>query len=652
MQLNEIEKRFPSLAIETLAAKSAWEASVFASAGRTIEGDMIRDAGENAKSLLKKLDDATWTEITKLNSIKTDADARQFLDLVATRAKGGIEIEMVRANLLWQYKPYQEHPEKEFAAGFTREITHSGNTQITAKFLIPMSWKAEETQKEGLVTFINCFGHGNVWMTVTVLPLVDASGSPETAESRFNSYTELSLRTDYDSLGIELTSFLKTTLNGMPALLFTREQEFEQLDMKATRAAEVIRVFKEDAVISFQINTLGPINEATARDRITKYAPLFRMIGGTLSTTVPSKSTRTSPRIEPPSNPTPDLHPSQAQPISPPRIGPPSIPTIDQPPSLPQTSAIFDLTLEDFDKRFGKPIKEPELTSSGLKSLYLPKESIDEKYNIAVYATHDPDSHEFLGMRFQIILLQDAINGKREAREVSFDILNQALEIITGHKFDDQADLDSRETHPAGKNVQATKLAQNLFVLMGHDTSGEPIFGLMRPPPESDSSKPAEEVLSIETLTKRFGKPINTVLPTKGDSSNYVTRVFQSGVDITAENWSDKIGPGGGIVIHARHDADTKVFKELSFVFVDTSLPPSGIGESADFDKLNAAIAAITGRSFRNKSDLESNKVMDVTDNGFPGRVIKINKDLILLLTKTADGSDRYGIANFKQFGK
>ena len=51
---------------------------------------------------------------------------------------------------------------------------------------------------------------------------------------------------------------------------------------RALRAAEVIRVFKGNSMISLQINTLGPEGEAIAEARIKKYQPLFRMIGASL----------------------------------------------------------------------------------------------------------------------------------------------------------------------------------------------------------------------------------------------------------------------------------------------------------------------------------------------------------------------------------
>lgn len=277
-----IEERFPSLSVEVLAAKASWKSSPFAIGCDAIEEDIINDAGETGRTMLKKLDEDTWAEALKHVRLKTVGDAREFLAFVDRRAKGEIEVPMVRGNLLWHYKPFQENPEKEIERGYVQKLSHTARIGRTISFQIPMSWKTEESPKAELMSFRNCYGHGYVWMTVLVSPTIDGFGQPISAQEKFDGYTEAALRTEYRTLGIELTSFLKTKVNGMPALLFTREQPYEQLGQKATRAAEVIRVFSGDHMISFQINTLGPEGEKTASKRIFKNEPLFKMIGGSL----------------------------------------------------------------------------------------------------------------------------------------------------------------------------------------------------------------------------------------------------------------------------------------------------------------------------------------------------------------------------------
>ena len=285
-QLEAVKKQFPGLSIEVLAASASWNSSPFASGCNAIEAQMIEQAGEKATTLLREMDSKTWKEAQKYVGITTVEEARDFLTLVDRRAKGAIEVEMVRGNLLWNYKPFQESPEKEWALGYSREVIHTVNAALKVTFQIPMSWKIEDLPKTEWMLFRNCYGHGNVWMTVQVSPIVDASGRPVSAQEHFNSYSENSLKTDYESFGIKLNSFSKTKVNSMPALMITRDQVYEQLGQKATLATEGIWVFVNDHTIRFEINTLGPEGERKAAARIEKNQKLFKMIGGSVRVTL------------------------------------------------------------------------------------------------------------------------------------------------------------------------------------------------------------------------------------------------------------------------------------------------------------------------------------------------------------------------------
>jgi hypothetical protein len=281
-KLNKLEKAFPSLAVEVYAARASWLSSPFASGCDAIEADIINKAPEQGKAVLAQLDAASWKELAKYDDIATVKTAREFLKLVDSRAKGAIEVDLVRGNLLWNHPAYAKSPEKEFSDGFTRRIQHTANSGMEVTFEVPMSWKAEASPKKELVGFRNGYGHGNVWMTVLINPTVDENGVPVRADELHARYTEDMLRQSYEVLGIELTSFLKTKVNGMPAFMFTRRQPYEQLGEKALRAAEVIRVFRGRHMINFQINTFGPEEGTVGEDRIKKYQALFKMIGGSL----------------------------------------------------------------------------------------------------------------------------------------------------------------------------------------------------------------------------------------------------------------------------------------------------------------------------------------------------------------------------------
>ncbi|RYZ62354.1 MAG: hypothetical protein EOP09_18900 [Proteobacteria bacterium] len=280
--LGEIKKRFPELEAQVMVSSANWQSSAFAKGCRAIEEDLIRQAGEKGRQMLKELDEKSWAEVKKLVRLDGIDEARDYLDLVNRRSKGEIEIDMVRGNLLWQYKLFQTEPEQEQVQGYVEKITHTAKTKWYVRFDLPMSWKTEESPKVDLMSFRSCYGHGPVWMTAYVIPSIDGSGTPVPANELFEAYNEADLRAEYRTLGIELTAFMKTQVNGMPALMFTRDQPFEQLGTKATRAAQVIRVYKDDHVVNFQINTLGPEGAKTAAERIKRQEPLFKMIAGSV----------------------------------------------------------------------------------------------------------------------------------------------------------------------------------------------------------------------------------------------------------------------------------------------------------------------------------------------------------------------------------
>lgn len=282
LQLRNIEAKFPTLEIEVLSAKAAWSVSPFAKGADAIEADIKKQTGSKGIDQLQKVDAETLKRASANMDIKTEGEAREFLFDVGRRAKGEIEFPMVRGNLLWHYAPYQNSPDLEFTHGYVVPVDHTMKGEIKVSFKVPMSWKIEDTPEPSLVAFRNCYGHGNVWCTIFVSELKSSEGNPVTAEDRFAAYSRESLEQEYLSMGIKLKTFSKTKLNGMPALMFTREQPVEQLDVKATRAAQAIRVFHKGYSISFQINTLGPTDSDLAEKRIKKNELLFKSIARSL----------------------------------------------------------------------------------------------------------------------------------------------------------------------------------------------------------------------------------------------------------------------------------------------------------------------------------------------------------------------------------
>ncbi|WP_265593176.1 hypothetical protein [Verrucomicrobium sp. BvORR034] len=137
-----------------------------------------------------------------------------------------------------------------------------------------------------MMVFRSNYGYGDLWMTVSVLLSIKTvvDPIPMDQDEAYLLFTEEFLRADYKKfgIGIELTSFTKTKLNGMPVAIFTRRQPYEQAGIKSIRAAQALRVFSGSYKINFQINTLDPDGKSTAEDRIKEVEPLFKLIGSSL----------------------------------------------------------------------------------------------------------------------------------------------------------------------------------------------------------------------------------------------------------------------------------------------------------------------------------------------------------------------------------
>lgn len=283
-QLRLVKERFPELKIAATAAEAAWKSSPFGVGCNAIEEDIILKAGDTGRRALKEMDEKSWVELDKLVTLSTLEQAEEFLNLVAKRAKGEIEVPMVRGNLLWQYKPFQEKPHEEFTRGYTQAIKHPVRAGKEVHFVIPMSWKTEKSAKDHLLTFRNCYGHGNILMNVGVAP-TRAGGQPIPAREVFDACNEASLRAEYEQKGIKLTSFMKTKLNSLPAFFLTKEEPYEQLGLHALFVVQSVQVFSGDHMISFDLVTMGPVDNTLGQERIKKNEELFKWIAGSLQLT-------------------------------------------------------------------------------------------------------------------------------------------------------------------------------------------------------------------------------------------------------------------------------------------------------------------------------------------------------------------------------
>lgn len=329
-QLDRVEEEFPELALEVLNARANWMSSPFATGGRAIEKDILEKTGGKAEEQLTQLQEQASEVAEPLTQLNTIEEARAFLDLMVRRSKGEIELDMVRSNLLWQCPSYQEHPEKEFEEGFVTRVTHDKEFGYDLTFDIPMSWKKSASQNSRSIGFINCYGHGNFMVVVTVSNAVDSLGNPLPVEEVMKRYSEETIRSQYTNQGMEISSFVETKLNGMPAQMFDGTHVVEQLGEKTTTRMNAVLAYTDGMAVSFSTHAKGP--EST--DTLKRNEKLFRKILTSLKIDTDGEW-----RI-----------PKKEEPI--------------------RASGSPNLTLSVCKERFGDPIREPHLEAGSVTTTY------------------------------------------------------------------------------------------------------------------------------------------------------------------------------------------------------------------------------------------------------------------------------------------
>ena len=281
IQLEKIRKKYPALKMQVLVAETSWKASPFFGGGKAIEKDMRAQAGKAADDFLKDIDRKGLELMKELGTDpQTALEADLFLASLEEQAKGKFPFPAVRGNLLWQHKPYQEKPEKEFQHGYVETRQHPQYPGLSVE--IPMSWKQKTSPYKDAMDFSHCYGHGLLSFSLRVKPYPPIAGIEYTPQDAFDEMNREIAEEEYGTQGMILKTFTKTRLNGMPAVLTTFNQAKEQLGLKFVIEGEIIQVLAEDHIIMLMLFSPGPEASDAGVKRLQKNSPLFKMVAASL----------------------------------------------------------------------------------------------------------------------------------------------------------------------------------------------------------------------------------------------------------------------------------------------------------------------------------------------------------------------------------
>ena len=228
--LQQVINQHPSLKVDAVAAQASWQYSPFARGARFIEEDIKKDAGKDGQNLLSKIDDMSRNAVGSYAPVDSLEKALEFLRLVDLRAKGNIEVPMVRGMLLWNCPEYQGNPEKEILDGYvSKESSTKDGVEVSAEW--PMSWRLATARNPKILQKLQSYwGHGKLsgMLRIDTIPMpTEIVVGPD---DLYEGATQEMLQEEAPQT--KFLSFKKTQLNGRRVILTTSVTEMEQLTVR------------------------------------------------------------------------------------------------------------------------------------------------------------------------------------------------------------------------------------------------------------------------------------------------------------------------------------------------------------------------------------------------------------------------------------
>lgn len=280
-------KQRPELKVEAVAAEAAWQYSPFARGARFIEQDIVKDAGTKGEDLLAEIDRQSRKAISDYGAADTPAQAHEFLQLVDRRAKGGIEVPMVRGMLLWNCPEYQSKPGQEILDGYVSK-QESSKDGVRASVEWPMSWKPATARNPKILQKCQShWGHGKQsgMLRIDTLPL-----QPGTTLGPDQFYEEITREMmQEETPDVKLLSFEKTRLNGQRVILSTSVMEMEQLTVRLRIISITVSAYHRN--VCAQVTCMVPAAQADdPQELLKKHSPLFLGIINSFRVTFPGET--------------------------------------------------------------------------------------------------------------------------------------------------------------------------------------------------------------------------------------------------------------------------------------------------------------------------------------------------------------------------
>lgn len=281
--LSEISKKYPSLAGAALVAKMDFEAKF----GSSVEGmdelmaaKLPKDWSDLKKRLISEIERSIDSE--KIS----ESDARQFIQLVRSRARGEIESPVIETMLLFK-SGFQQNPVREFLDGYKYKYSTDGAGKakgVAFSIEYPITWAAEDGDRPNIVQkFTSGNGRGSEFFMILVKEIPLEPGKQITENDVAEMLNPTDIKDFIPDGGVYLDSG-KLTLEQLPGFWLRYQVNSKRMKEEVGSYAIMYIVYFKNKAIMMQGMMFTSFNDQQiVRDSdFQKYEKLFDLMANSL----------------------------------------------------------------------------------------------------------------------------------------------------------------------------------------------------------------------------------------------------------------------------------------------------------------------------------------------------------------------------------
>lgn len=276
--LKEISKKYPSLSGLALIAEKEFSAN-FKSSIEGMDAIMLKYAKAEWKKIKNQLSQQIAGSIN-INQI-TEAQARQFIELVRQRAKGSIDSPILETLLLFK-SGYEDNPEREFLDDYKYKYTANGSGKakgVAFSIESPTTWKAKDGNRPNIVQkFVSENGKGLELLLVLIKEIPLQPGEKITEKDILEILNPKDIKDVLPDGSIYINSG-KLTLENLPGYWVHFKLNMSRVRNSVGMETIMYTIFYKNKMIQIQGQVTTSFNgKQMGRGGLKKYEKLFDLM--------------------------------------------------------------------------------------------------------------------------------------------------------------------------------------------------------------------------------------------------------------------------------------------------------------------------------------------------------------------------------------